>query len=100
METIQDSVQRFLDKMKELGYSAKNISFASAALYNLIDAHPNGNDAPLDQYIAEKHIRDIETLMENDAVGRWSMSKNVWFIRKYLDFLKTEIINADRYVKP
>jgi integrase/recombinase XerD len=100
METIQDSVQRFLDKMKELGYSAKNISFASAALYNLIQAHPNGNDAPLDQDIAEKHIRDIETLMENDAVGRWSMSKNVWFIRKYLDFLKTEIINADRYVKP
>lgn len=100
METIQDSVQRFLDKMKELGYSAKNISFASAALYNLIQAHSNGNDAPLDQDIAEKHIRDIETLMENDAVGRWSMSKNVWFIRKYLDFLKTGIINADRYVKP
>jgi len=100
METIQDSAQRFLDKMSDVGYSAKNISFASAALYNLIEAHPGGNDAPLDRDIAEKHICDIEKLMENDAVGNWTMSKNIWFIRKFLDFLITDSINADRYVKP
>lgn len=100
METIQDSVQNFLDKMKEVGYSNNNISVASAALSNLIQAHPHGRDSPLNQDIAEKHFRDIEKSMESDAVGRWSMSKNVWFIKKYLDFLRTGDINADRYVKP
>lgn len=100
MESIQDSAQRFLVKMKEVGYSAKNISFASAALYYLISAHPDGNEAPFDLDIAELHIRDIETRLRTDAIGRWSMSKKIWFVRKYIDFLETGTINADRYIKP
>lgn len=100
METIQESTNRFLEKMKEVGYSSVNVSIASAALSSLIHAHPDGNEVPLDFDIADKHICDIEALMETDAVGRWVMSKNVWFLRKYLDFLKTGEINADLYVKP
>ena len=100
METIQDSVRRFLDKMKDVGYSAKSISYASAALYNLIVAHPDGAEGPVNRDIAEKHICDIENAMKDDAVGNWVMSKNVWFVRKFLDFLETGIINADHYTKP
>ena len=100
MEKIQDSVHRFLDKMKEVGYSSKNISTASAILSNLVQAHPQGSDSTLDLDIAEKHINDIQKIMESDAIGRWSMSKNIWFIRKFLSFLETGIINADRYVRP
>lgn len=100
MELIQDSVQRFLNKMKSVGYSRMNIAAASGALHNLIQAHPNGNEAPLDPKIADRHVSELEKLVESDAVGRWVMSKNVWFVRKYLDFLKTGNINADRYTKP
>lgn len=100
METIKDSVQRFLSKMKDVGYSAKSISLASAALYNLIEVHPNGNEGPVERNIVEKHICDIEKIMEDDAIGKWVMSKNQWFVRKYLDFLETGIINADHYTKP
>lgn len=100
MGKIQDLVQRFLDKMKEVGYSSQNISAASAILSNLVQAHPQGSDSTLDLDIAEKHINDIQKIMESDAIGRWSMSKNVWFVRKFLSFLETGIINADRYVKP
>jgi site-specific recombinase XerD len=100
METIQDSVHRFLDKMKDVGYSAKSISYASAALYNLIVAHPDGAEGPVNRDIADKHICDIENAMKDDAVGNWVMSKNVWFVRKFLDFLETGIINADHYTKP
>lgn len=100
MEKIQDSVQRFLDKMKEVGYSSNNISAASAILSNLVQSHPQGSDSTLVLDIAEKHINDIQKIMESDAIGRWSMSKNIWFIRKFLYFLETGIINADRYVRP
>lgn len=100
METIQDSVHRFLDKMKDVGYSAKSISLASAALNNLIEAHPNGDEGPVDRVVSEKHICDIKRIMENDAVGNWVMSKNAWFIQKFLDFLETGTINADHYAKP
>lgn len=100
MEKIQDLVQRFLDKMKEVGYSSKNISAASAILSNLVQAHPQGSDSTFDLDIAKKHINDIQKIMESDAIGRWSMSKNIWFVRKFLSFLETGIINADRYVRP
>lgn len=100
METIQDSVRCFLDKMKEVGYSAKSISLASVALNNLIEAHPAGSKGPIDLDISEKYICDIKRIMEDDAVGNWVMSKNAWFIRKFLDFTETGIINADHYTKP
>ena len=100
MESIQESVQRFLAKMKEVGYSYESIELASESLSNLIHDHPGGNEAVLDRLVAQKHILNLETLMEQDAIGRWAMSKNVWFIRKFLDFLDTGKINADHYTKP
>jgi len=100
METIQESALRYLGKMKEVGYSVGSIELASAAVSGLIQAHPGGSDAQLDRGIADKHISNIESLMNRDAIGRWTMSKNIWFLRKFLDFLETGEINADHYVKP
>ena len=62
MESIQDLVQRFLNKMKEVGYSKVNIDIASAALNNLIQVHPEKNEASLNYDIAEAHIRNIERI--------------------------------------
>lgn len=100
METIICSVNRFLDKMKEVGYSKRNIDIATAALNGLIQCHTGKDDAILNYYIAERHIADLENLISNDSVGRWIMSKNIWFIRKFLDFLRSGEIDASHYVKP
>lgn len=52
MEAIQDLVQRFLNKMKEVGYSKVNINIASAALNNLIQSHLDKNEVSLNHDIA------------------------------------------------
>lgn len=38
--------------------------------------------------------------MDKDEVGRWKMSKNIWFIKKYLVFVESGEINADHFTDP
>lgn len=100
MESIQDSVQCFLYKMKEVGYSKASIDVASAALNNLIQSHLNKNEVSLNYDIAETHIRSIDGIMAQDELGKWKMSKNIWFIKKYLVFIESGEINADHFTDP
>lgn len=100
MENLRESLSRFLDKMKEVGYRQLSIDTAAAAVNSLILVHPDGQESSFDPGISAKYIGDLEHMLEGDALGNWAMSKNAWFIRKFIDFLSSGNIDATHYTKP
>lgn len=100
MELIQDSIQRFLVKMKDVGYSQSSIALATSILDKFKHAHPNDGQAPFDHSIVEPYISTQEKKFESDLLGKRTMQKTAWFIKKFRDFVDSGEINPDLYTKP
>jgi integrase len=100
MDTIQDSIQCFQDEMERVGYSIKCRKIASAALARLVDYHHENNSSHFNLQIAHSYLNDIQEKLNNDAMGQYLANEHTWYIRKYIDFCHTGIINADRYALP
>lgn len=100
MDTIQESVQRFLDEMHRVGYSTKSMSIASAALSRLSDFHSENDCTHLNLQLTSAYLEGIQDKLNEDAIGQYLAREHSWFIRKYLDYCNTGIINADRYTLP
>ena len=100
MEKIQVSVQRFLDEMHRVGYSTKSMNIASAALSRLSDFHSGNDCTHLNLQLTSAYLERIQDKLNEDAIGQYLAREHSWFIRKYLDYCNTGIINADRYTLP
>ena len=100
METIQDSVRKFMDEMSRVGYSVKSMNIASAALSRFVHYHLENNCTQLNTRLADMYVAAIQKKLDVDAVGHHLAHEHVWFIRKYLEYCKTSIINADRFTIP
>ena len=100
MDTIQDSVQRFLDEMNRVGYSIKSKNIASAALSRLIHHHLENKCTQLNSHLSDAYINGFQEKLNSDAIGRYLAREHIWFIRKYLEYCESGIINADRFTLP
>lgn len=100
MDTIQDSVQKFLNEMNRVGYSIKRINIASAALSRLIQYHLENKCTQLNTHLVDDYINGFKERLNNDAIGQYLAREHIWFIRKYLVYCNSGTINADRFTLP
>lgn len=100
MNTIQDSVKKFLDEMNRVGYSIKSKNVASAALSRLIHYHIENKCTHLSFHLSDAYINGFQEKLNGDAIGQYLAREHIWFIRKYLEYCKSGIINADRFTLP
>jgi len=100
MDTIQDSAQKFLDEMNRVGYSIKSKNIASAALSRLIHYHLENKCTQLNSTLTDAYTNGLQDRLNGDAMGQYFAREHLWFIRKYLEYCKSGVINADRFTLP
>lgn len=100
METIDQSMQMFLNEMHRVGYSTKSMNIATGALTRLCEFHSESNCQQLDFQLTAQYLESIQKKLNVDAIGQQLAKEHTWYVRKFLDFCETGEINPDRYTLP
>ena len=100
METIEQTMLRFLDEMYRVGYGSDRLKTAASVLNRLCAYHSTANCPNLDKQLAEQYIDTFHEKLDNDAIGQRYAQEQILYIRKFLDFYDSRKITRDRYTLP
>ncbi len=100
METIEETMQRFLNEMHRVGYSMKSMNIATGAVTRLCEFHSGKGCKQLDTAVTQEYLETIQKQLDDDSIGQQVAKEHSWYVRKFMDFRDTGAITGERYMLP
>ena len=100
METIEQTVQMFLNEMHRVGYGTDRLSTAASVLERLCAYHSAVNRLHLDRKLTEKYVDALREKLNGDPSGQRYAQREILNIRIFLGFVDTGKIIDTRYTLP
>ena len=89
METIEQTVQMFLNEMHRVGYGTDRLSTAASVLKRLCAYHSAVNRLHLDRKLSEKYVDALREKLNGDPTGQRYAQREILNIRIFLGFVDT-----------
>jgi len=100
VETIERTVQMFLDEMHHVGYGTDRLKTAASVLDRLCACHSTANCPHLNKELTERYVDTLREKLNNTPTGQRYAQEQILIIRIFLGFVDTGKITEVRYTLP